>query len=85
MSELFTKRSHHRNISMVPITQNVFNQVPSSRDISANSKYTVVFKNPIDKNWIGHLAREIYPENISTFHKMYLKALKTRTVTHFSI
>jgi hypothetical protein len=32
-SELFTKGSHHRNICLIPITQNLFHQVPSSRDI----------------------------------------------------
>jgi len=46
MSELFTKGSHHRNINLVLITQNVFHQGPSSRDISLNSKYIVAFKNP---------------------------------------
>ena len=49
VSELFTKGSHHLNISLVLITQNVFHQGPSTRDISLNSKYIVVFKNPRDK------------------------------------
>jgi len=38
-SELFTKGSRHRNISLVLITQNMFHQGPSLRDISLNSKY----------------------------------------------
>ena len=76
MSELFTKGSHHRNISLVLITQNLFHQGPSSRDISLNSKYIVVFKNPRDKTQIVHLARQVYPENISSFHKTYLEACK---------
>ena len=59
VSELFIKGSHHRNISLVLITKNVFNQVPSSRDISLNSKYIVVFKNPREKTQIVHLARQI--------------------------
>ena len=46
VSKLFTKGSHHRNISLVLITQNLFHQSASSRDISLNSKYIVVFKNP---------------------------------------
>jgi ABC-type dipeptide/oligopeptide/nickel transport system ATPase subunit len=49
VSQLFTKGSHHRNISRVLITQNLFHQGPASRDISLNSKYIVVFKNPRDK------------------------------------
>ena len=69
VSQLFTKGSHHRNISLVLITRNLFHQGPSSRDISLNTKYIVVFKNPRDKTQIVHLARQVYPENISRFHK----------------
>ena len=72
VSELFTKGSHHRNISLVLITQNLFHQSSSSRDISLNSKYIVVFKNPRDKTQIVHLARQVYPENTSIFHKKVL-------------
>jgi hypothetical protein len=64
VSPLFIKGSHHRNISLVLFTQNLFHQGPSSRDISLNSKYIVVFKN---KTQIVHLARQVYPENISIF------------------
>jgi hypothetical protein len=37
VSELFTKGSHHRNICLVLITQNLFHQGPSVRDISLNT------------------------------------------------
>jgi len=76
VSELLTKCSHHRNFSLVLITQNLFHQVPLSRDISLNSKYIVEFKNPRDRIQVVHLARQIYPENISSFHKTYLEACK---------
>ena len=59
VSKLFTKGSHHCNISLVLITQNVFHQGPSSRDISLNSKDIVVFKNPRDKTQIVNLARQV--------------------------
>jgi len=61
VSQLFTKESHHRNISLVLFTQNMFHQGPSSRDISLNRKYIVVFKNPRDKSQIVHVARQVYP------------------------
>ena len=76
VSELFTNESHHCNKSLIPITQNFFNQGPSSRNISLNSKYIVVFKNPRDKTQIVHLARHVYPENISSFHKRCLEVCK---------
>ena len=76
VSQLFTKGSHHRNISLVLITQNLFHQGPSSNDNSLNNKYIVVFKNPGDKTHIVHLARQVYPENISSFPKTYLDVCK---------
>jgi hypothetical protein len=76
VSELITKGSHHRNIILVLIIQNVFHQGPSSHDISLNSKCIVVFKYPIDKSQIVHLARQVYPEIISSFHKTYLETCK---------
>jgi len=76
VSQLFTKGSHNRNISLVLITQNRFHQVPSSRDISLNSKYIVVFKIPRNKTQIVHWALQFYPEDISSFHKTYLEVYK---------
>ena len=76
VSQLFTKGSHHRNISLVLITQNLFHQGPPSRDIPLNSKYIVVFKNQRIKTQIVHLARQFYPENISSFHETYLEVCK---------
>ena len=75
-SKLFTKGSHHRNISFVLITQNLFHQGSSSRDVSLNSKYIVVFKNPRAKTQIVHLTGHVYTENIPSFLKTYLEACK---------
>ena len=73
---MFTKGSHHRNISLLLITQNLFEHGPSSRDIYLNSKYIVVFKNPRNKTHIVYLARKFYPENISVFQNTYLEVCK---------
>jgi hypothetical protein len=76
VSQLFTKGSHHHNISVVLITQNLFYQGPSTRDISLNTKYIVVFKIPGDKTQIVKLDREVYPENIYNLHKTFLDVCK---------
>jgi ABC-type dipeptide/oligopeptide/nickel transport system ATPase subunit len=41
---LFTKGSHHRNISVILINQNLFHQANYCRDISLNAKYLVLLK-----------------------------------------
>lgn len=72
--ELFTKGSHHNNLSVILITQNVFHQAKFCRDISLNCKYLVVFKNPRDKSQILSLARQIYPENSTELMRVYNEA-----------
>ena len=59
--DIFTKHSHHYNISVFLLVQNIFHKGHFSRDISLNSKYIVLFKNPRDRSQIYHLARQICP------------------------
>lgn len=74
VSELFTRGSHHRNISVILITQNIFHRGAHTRDISLNAKYIVLFKNPRDQAQFQHLARQIYPNNSSTLTRVYKDA-----------
>ena len=46
---LFTKGSHHRNLSVIYVVQNLFQQGKGNRSISLNSHSLVLFKNPRDK------------------------------------
>lgn len=71
ISELFTKGSHHRNISIILITQNVFHKGSHSRDISLNTKYLIIFKNPRDQQQFQFVARQIYPENYKDLVRIY--------------
>ena len=47
--DLFTKGSHHRNISVILLTQNVFHQDRHCRDISLNAQYLVLLENVRDR------------------------------------
>lgn len=71
---LFVRKSHHHNISVILISQNVFHQTKLSRDISLNSKYLVFFKNPRDKSQMLPLARQIYPESPMELFRVYKEA-----------
>lgn len=77
ISEIFTKGSHHRNISIVLVTQNIFHQGSHARDISLNAKYIVLFKNPRDKQQFSFLARQIFPENPKELAKVYNKVTQS--------
>lgn len=72
--DLFTKGSHHKNLSVIFITQNLFHQGHGQRDISLNANYIVVFKNPRDRAQIQHLARQVCPENPRFLQEVYFDA-----------
>jgi len=63
---IFTKISHHRNISILHLTQNLFDKNKYARTISLNAHYIVLFKNPRDASQFAMLARQMYP-NASKF------------------
>lgn len=69
--DLFIKQSHHRNISILFICQNVFHQSKFYRTISLNAKYLVIFKNVRDKSQFFPLARQLYPENPTQLLNVY--------------
>jgi hypothetical protein len=71
---LINKGSHHRNISVILITQNLFHQANYCRDISLNAKYLVLLKNVRDNQQFMCLARQVHPEGPNQLYKAYLKA-----------
>ena len=61
VTNLFTKKSHHSNTSVIYLVQNIFPKNKESRTISLNSQYMVIFKNPRDASQIANLAKQMYP------------------------
>ena len=58
---LFTKLSHHRNVSVVFVTQNLFHRNRHVRTMNLNTHYVVLFKNPRDAGQVAIMARQMYP------------------------
>ena len=65
VTKLFTKESHHKNLSVIFIVQNLFGKNKEQRTISLNSHYMIVFKNPRDVSQITHLAKQMYPGKVN--------------------
>jgi len=59
VANVFTKISHHRNIGVVYLTQNLFDKNKYARTISLNAHYPVLFKNPRDATQFATLARQM--------------------------
>ena len=59
--DMFTKKSHHQNTSIILIVQNLFANNKFFRTVSLNAHYLVVFENARDKLQISSLARQLEP------------------------
>lgn len=61
MELLFTQGCHHRRLSVLFLTQNVYVQGTRSRTITLNTTYLVLMKNVQDVSQITTLAKQLYP------------------------
>lgn len=74
ITDLFTEGSHHRSLSVIAINQNLYaSKDPTQR---RNCHYMMLFNNPVDKQSMMTLARQMYPGNASTFLKAFDKAVR---------
>ena len=74
VSELFTKGSHHRNLSIMMLVQNVFHQGKIMRTVSLNTHYVILFKNPRDAGQIRCLANQLFPGKTNFLIDAYKQA-----------
>lgn len=78
MELLFTQGTHHRCVSVIMITQNLYHRGKHSRTIALNTWYTVLMKNLRDVSQIGILGRQLYPGKVKGFLKAYEDALSSK-------
>ena len=71
---MFTEGSHHLNISVFFISQNMFYQSKHNRSIQLNTSYLIIFKNPRNTLQVSILARDMYPANWKEFLRKYERA-----------
>lgn len=74
IANLFTVASHHCEVGVILILQNIFPRSPVMRDISLNAHYIILFKNSRDMNQVQTLCRQIYPQNSKFMMHAYIKA-----------
>lgn len=77
VSQIFTRASHHKNVSVIFIVQNLFFGSKHSRTIGLNSHYIVLFKNARDAAQITYLARQMYPGKSSFMVEAFRDATST--------
>ena len=76
IAKLFTEKSHHGNLGVVYLVQNLFHKSKDHRTISLNTSYLVLTKNVRDASQVIHLAKQLYPNNTKFFQQAYQMATK---------
>lgn len=80
IAQMFTVGSHHKNFSIILITQNLFPRAKVMRDISLNTHYIILFRNSRDQSQALCFARQAFP----TKSKYFMDAYKKATAKPFS-
>ena len=74
--EMYTEGSHHCNLSVICLLQNLYHPGKENRTMNLNTQYIVLFKNPRDQQQVAHLARQMYPNNSHSFLDAFRYATK---------
>ena len=78
MELLFTQGTHHRCVSVILITQNLYPQGKHARTIALNTWYLVLMKNLRDVSQVSVLGRQLYPGKGKGFMDAYQDALQAK-------
>jgi hypothetical protein len=73
---LFTKISHHKNISVIYLVQNIFHKNINMRTISLNSHYINIMRGARLTQQVGILGNQIFPGKYKKVIEVYKKATK---------
>lgn len=68
---LLTRTSHHQNMSVIFLTQNIFQPSRYGRTISLNFSHLCIMKNPRDKQQFAFLSRQLAPDNWKELLRVY--------------
>lgn len=72
--DLFTKHSHHRNVTVLYLCQDMFPPGKYAKTISRNAHYIIAFKNPRDQLGVKNLILQAFPKNWEQVLEVYSDA-----------
>ena len=71
--DLFTKHSHHQNVTVLYLCQDMFSVGKYAKSVSRNAHYIVAFKNPRDQLGVRNVLLQSFPttwkDTLETFHR----------------
>ena len=83
--DIFTTNSHHKNISVIYVTQNIFCNSKNSRTISLNCQYMILTNNPRDRLQIKILGKQMFPGETGYFSESYNDAVTSKKFGYLTI
>lgn len=69
VSNIFTKYSHHLAITVIYITQNLYQK--GQVGLKRNAHYVIMTRNPSDKSQLTTLGRQLFPRRKSSLEHFY--------------
>ena len=72
--DIFTKHSHHRNITVLYLCQDMFPPGKFAKSISRNVHYIVAFKNPRDQLGVRNVVMQAFPQHWKTVLDVFRRA-----------
>ena len=72
ITQAFTQKRHHQNLSVMLILQNFYCQEKVIRNVHLNTGYVVLFRNPRDKSQFSNLARQLGPKHSKALVDTYV-------------
>jgi hypothetical protein len=71
LTTLMTKAVHHLPMTLIYITQNMFNKGSDTKTRRMNTSYLIVFKNPHDRAQVDYIGRQMFPRDKSFLSSAY--------------
>ena len=85
ISELFTKRSHHNNTSIIFLLQNIYPKSKYMTDIKRNASYIIFMRNPSDEKSIKLFSSQYDPHSPKYLYESYLDATNEKPFSHLLV
>jgi hypothetical protein len=72
---LFTIGCHHKRVTVIVMSHNLYTQGKQSRTISLNSNYFIIFQNRRDLGQVQTFGRQVYPGKVKFFVAAFEKCV----------
>ena len=84
-ANLFTRGSHHMNISVIFISQNLYHKGPQMRTVSLNCHYYIIMGSLRSKGQLRHLASEIFPGKLKYIMEAFEDATNEKPYSYIRL